>query len=769
MTRKKRSLALKLVLVVVATVSLVGISTTALVAGMNLRDSKRALERTEVQIRDSLRTKGKILSENHALALRNLVLDNAFSDVSRLVHGAVREDPDVVYGLFLGADGVAWAYASPTTGDREERSGHERWKELGIDATVPAAMAIRETELFGQKIQEFAVPVLEGEDVLGTIRYGLSTARVEHELASAQAEAQAALREALLLWTGLCGFSCALGMVLARRFARRITTPLAQLTQTATRVASGDRGIRAAIKSGDEIEVLGDAFDQMVSELAASNEELAALNVSLEDKVRARTAELASRNRELRLIMDNAQQGFLTVFADGRMAEQRSSSIDRLLGESTPGESYLDYVRRADPEYARFFALTLVAIEEDMIPRDVCVLQLPTRAKVGEKVLSFTYVDLSVDEDAEFGGLLVVVEDVTEQLARERHQREQAEALSVYRRIIVDRDDFEAFVAEMSAQIRAVCAGELGDDVEQFKRTLHTVKGSLALSGLDLIAGICHELERDVDERHALPAPERTQLLSRRWDEILALAAVFLGPRDGVSITRNEYERLLATLEGAGLEDALRRAHGWRLEPVAQQLGRLKDQARALAEQLGRGHVEVEVECDETRLDRHTWAPFWQSMAHVVRNSVDHGLYELKELPAGHAGSKLTLAARHEDERFVVTVADNGRGIDWNAVRSQARARGLPHETHEDLIAALFADGLTTRARVSAVSGRGLGMSAVRRTTEQFGGSISVESAPGRGTALRVAFPALSLLLGADEGRRVAELAGAPEMDRVRA
>jgi two-component system chemotaxis sensor kinase CheA len=133
---------------------------------------------------------------------------------------------------------------------------------------------------------------------------------------------------------------------------------------------------------------------------------------------------------------------------------------------------------------------------------------------------------------------------------------------------------------------------------------------------------------------------------------------------------------------------------------------------------------------------------FWQSMVHVVRNAVDHGL-EAKEARSA-AGKpevgRIRLRTRMETACLQVWVEDDGAGIDWERVRQLAHKRGLPSQTHDELVSALLSDGMTTRSEVSHVSGRGVGLSAVRDACTANGGSISVQSQPGRGTSFCFSF-----------------------------
>src|SRR5262249_1553232 len=144
-----------------------------------------------------------------------------------------------------------------------------------------------------------------GEE-LGRIVYGFSSRRLEQALADARARAFSAL----LLMMGLVALIglvvLTLGVSLARREAERITSPLGQLTDAAQRISSGDRRRRVEIKSGGEVQVLGDSFNKMVAALDASY-------ATLEERVEERTRELARRNGDLRLVLDTVQQGLLTI------------------------------------------------------------------------------------------------------------------------------------------------------------------------------------------------------------------------------------------------------------------------------------------------------------------------------------------------------------------------------------------------------------------------------------------------------------------------
>jgi two-component system chemotaxis sensor kinase CheA len=175
-----------------------------------------------------------------------------------------------------------------------------------------------------------------------------------------------------------------------------------------------------------------------------------------------------------------------------------------------------------------------------------------------------------------------------------------------------------------------------------------------------------------------------------------------------------------------------------RHEPVAPKLERLGERARSLAQRLGKEGLRVEVMADGVLATSGVeW--LWNVLPHVIANSVDHGLDTQEERSAAGKAepAKLRLKAAAEGEQLVVEIEDNGRGIDWEKVRDKARRLGIKADTEQELIAALFSDGVSTREEATEAFGRGVGLAAVREACSEHGARIEVSSRPARGTLFR--------------------------------
>lgn len=759
--RVQKSLRNKFVRTMLFVSSITGVAILGIVVMMSAQTSGEHLKAVQSHIQEGITSKGWVLTQNHARALRGLTLDNAFLDMQRLVERAVTEDRDVVYGVYVNSDRATLAYSDgSTSASADAAPAQDAWKKLGIseqEVLVKSELTRREQRL-GREVLEVAVPVTDEEGtLLGTILYGLSTDRVHDALRSAQAESDARLRRSLLLIGSLVGIATTIGMLLSRIQAGRITKPLGQLTQAAKDLAGGNREVRVRIDSGDELELLGSSFNRMVEELDASYGQLEQMNRTLEHKVEERTAELARKNRDMRLVLDNVDQGFITLSADGTMARERSQVVSRWFGECEEPRKFWEYMGLASRSFGLEFQLGWEQLMEGFLPLELCLDQLPQRLNEGGRTWSLRY--LPFHREGELEGVLVVIAEITEKLAREREEAEQQELMQGFKRLMLDRSGFASFLQDASSMVDAICNRRMEQDPVLLKRTLHTLKGNAALMGLTVVARICHGLEDQLIERETLTESALEELRSR-WNIITEHVANFVGTRNVrvIEVPESEYSCLVSMLsENSRQTDVLHQLLSWQLEPVSRPFTRLGEQAKALARRLGKCEVDVTIQDNNVRIDPNEFAALFSELSHVIRNSVDHGFEPTTEREAAGKNPRGTLLLRAQQSSGQLTfeIADDGRGIDWAAIAEKAKQRGLPAQTSADLLAALCTDGITTKEVATDTSGRGVGMAALKQRIEALRGRLEVRSVRGVGTTWILQFPmaALPRPRGGDRGR----------------
>ena len=185
-----------------------------------------------------------------------------------------------------------------------------------------------------------------------------------------------------------------------------------------------------------------------------------------------------------------------------------------------------------------------------------------------------------------------------------------------------------------------------------------------------------------------------------------------------------------------------------RLRPFSDGITGISRLVRDTARDLGK-HVRLEVLGESTRVDRDILERLESPISHLVTNAIDHGIESPEErLLAGKpAEATLRLHARHENGRLVVSLRDDGRGIDPARIGERAIRRGLLAErtaatlSSHELFEFIFLPGFSTRDEVSNVSGRGVGLNVVQSMVQEAGGSVTISSEVGAGTVFRLTLP----------------------------
>lgn len=482
------------------------------------------------------------------------------------------------------------------------------------------------------------------------------------------------------------------------------------------------------ITIGEETFVLSSVVD--ITERKAAEQKLQTLATSLE-----------VRNHDIRVLLDGVEQGFFTITSDGTISEERSGALDRWFGAPTPGMTIVEFIAQFDPEPAFWIELGLDQVFSEIIPVEAAIAQMPNRFVHGVKTYAIDFTPIRVEKQL---CLAVAIRDITSDVEKEELEIEQREILAMVTRIAKDRAGFVEFYHEADGIVKSL-RNDLGDDIRTVKRRVHTLKGNTGIYGLVRTENICHQLEEYISEEEGLPPEREWEKLFDAWRTVQGNMQNVMGSKSRfLEVTEAEYNRMLVDiLGGKPHSDLAVRLAAWKLEPTACYLDRIAEQARALGERLGKSNVRVTTRDEDLRIEAANWAEFWSSFIHVVRNAIDHGLESPAErIAAGKpAQGTIELVTEVFGDQFQIVIRDDGRGIDWRRVSELAAAKGLPAATQSDLCDALFCDGLSTAATVTATSGRGIGMMAVKSSCERLGGKITVDSQSLVGTTIRFRFP----------------------------
>ncbi|MFG0321231.1 chemotaxis protein CheA [Pseudomonas sp. zjy_13] len=254
-------------------------------------------------------------------------------------------------------------------------------------------------------------------------------------------------------------------------------------------------------------------------------------------------------------------------------------------------------------------------------------------------------------------------------------------------------------------------------------------------------------------EKHAASEAETTvRVDTARLDEIMNMVGELVLVRNrlvrlGLNSGDEAMSKAVSNLDvvTADLQTAVMKT---RMQPIKKVFGRFPRLVRDLARQLKK-EINLELVGEETDLDKNLVEALADPLVHLVRNAVDHGI----EMPAEREASgkartgRVVLSAEQEGDHILLSISDDGKGMDPNILRAKAVEKGLMDKdaaerlSESDCYNLIFAPGFSTKTEISDVSGRGVGMDVVKTKISQLNGSINIFSAKGQGSKIVIKVP----------------------------
>lgn len=258
--------------------------------------------------------------------------------------------------------------------------------------------------------------------------------------------------------------------------------------------------------------------------------------------------------------------------------------------------------------------------------------------------------------------------------------------------------------------------------------------------------------EAKEEEVHKMVFSDTISIPSKKLDNLLNLVGELIIERDRLmavaghngGVVRNEYNRLNRI--SSDLQYSVMDA---RLVQVGFLFNKFHRLVRDTAKSEGKD-VELQISGAETEIDRNVLQIISDSLVHLIRNAIGHGLEATEERKKAGKSPKgmLSLKASNESEGVVLEIQDDGRGINIDRVKTKVLEKGLCDEntlktlSEEEIIHFIFHPGFSTNDQVTNISGRGVGMDVVKKALDTVGGNIQVKTVPGEGTSFRLVLPA---------------------------
>lgn len=469
------------------------------------------------------------------------------------------------------------------------------------------------------------------------------------------------------------------------------------------------------------------------------------------------TAALDARNREIQSVLQNMRQGICIIQSDLTLNQDYSAHLTSILAqENLSGRSIMALlfarsVLGADQQQQIAAALTAV-LGQDVLLYECNANHLPTELMLdldgNRKLLELHWRPL-LDVDDCVERLMLVVRDITQMRALQMQADEQQREMQLLEEILaVAPDRFNAFLQQSSHCIEGLLFAVPTWPTENGQpgwlaayRDLHTIKGNARTLGLLAVTDSLHAAEQAVQEqdREALQAELQQILVAlERYRHVQAerlSGYVNADVNSGKQIDDalwHQLQALAAQQESPALSELLAQVgvpllQDW-LQEITADLSRLAGELSKPAP-----GVSFSGCLDRIRLQATCLPTLAGVLTHVMRNSLDHGIEAAEQRVASGKAAAGTLHwyGDVQDSKFVLSLGDDGRGLNLARLADRAKAAGVKSENGElsaqELAELIFEPGLTTADHVSMTSGRGVGMDAVRSSVEAIGGKVTIE------------------------------------------
>ena len=495
-------------------------------------------------------------------------------------------------------------------------------------------------------------------------------------------------------------------------------------------------------------------------------------NRNLEAKVEERTAELRQKNNDIANMMANMHQGLFTITEGGLIHPEYAAFLeqifetDRIADRNFADLLFSNTTAGSDAVDQNITGVDAIVGEDEMMYdfNSHCLMtEMNIKMEDGrEKILELDW-DPIISEAEEVDKLMVTVRDVTELKALEAEAEEQKRELAIIGEILaVDASKFADFV-KTSEDFLAECRGliEANDEkdldvIANLFRSMHTVKGNARTYGLSQVTDIVHEVESTYDDlrKNEDVVWNQAQLLEELSgaEEIIGkYAFVFrdkLG-RDGeaasgISLDPTRVSNWLESINALTKEtlddnvkgvvsEAYSMLMSMEAQPLDSVISDVIESANSLADQLGKGKPHIKIDNAGILVKSDAHSTLNNIFMHVFRNAMDHGIEgidERKEKGKDESGT-ISLDVTYNGDLANLAVRDDGRGIAITRIYKMAIEKGIyaesdPKPSASEIANLIFSSGFSTADEVTDVSGRGVGMDAVKGFLEKEGGSIEV-------------------------------------------
>lgn len=502
----------------------------------------------------------------------------------------------------------------------------------------------------------------------------------------------------------------------------------------------------------------------------------ALLNAEHTEMIKETLNIVSLKNKEIEAILNNINEGIFVINADKTIAEERSPMFDELVQDANCAvQGYAEVIKalmqdKSVDELDLISTSLSFSLGSDMFQWEMCGSNLPRESVLenaaGQKrLLEWEWAPIE-DEEQQVSQVLATIRDVTEirQLQKEaEHEKEMVDI--IYSIISAGLDETQSFLSQARDFI-AENRDELNKDVKVTDldvallfRNMHTIKGNARVYGYKSICDISHKLEGDYDLLRNGNDQLTAEVLKSGLSELescletyqLVIDEKLSSISGGKGRSRSEkfmkdFEQIICSDSNDKTKEITALYNRYTAVDLEALVGKQKDSIKEIAEVLGKPEPELKIASYGILLTPDFARAVADSLTHCFRNSMDHGIESVAERLAAEKVEQgtITVTLALENDSIFLLIFDDGRGLNLTRLAEKVNDETL---TDDALAQRIFDSGVSTAQVVSDISGRGVGMDAVKQFMERLGSSMQLELRGDRGEtgfvpfAIKIAIP----------------------------
>jgi len=564
--------------------------------------------------------------------------------------------------------------------------------------------------------------------------------------------------------------------------SRIITNPVESIAAQMLSLAEGDieTSMNTSIivkKPVQEVQQMIDATNKIMSkmsehsetmeaqneELEAQKDELEAQNSALEDRglsLASMNNAYLSRTLKLQNLLDNVGQGFLTFGEDLLINPEYSLECEDMIAcdidGSINGHTIMEtlFSSFSDQEFIETLLNKVFSANHDQ--KELYLSLLPEEIESNNRILHLEY-KLVSNEKGQLQ-LLLIMTDITITRALEKQMDEERNNLKMIVKVLLNRSEFLTIIEDYKIFSSSNFEFLASKAYEETLRNIHTHKGIFSQYYMENTATYLNELEIKLyeDNNPAILRELIYEELTTALEVDLAIIESYVGNEflyddttyiikdEKINDIENKIKNLLPSSEYNKIMPIIQSI---RHKSVKELLKSYPDYTIKLSERLNKSVRSFEIEGDEVYVDPAIYQKTFKSLVHLFRNSVDHGIESNDLRLESNKPQAATVECSIEEisDGFKIVISDDGCGIHAQDVLQSAISKGIvaPDEelSLDEIYNLIFADGITTKEHVTALSGRGVGLASVRYAVEELNGTITIDSEENVGTTFTITLP----------------------------